>query len=690
MNNEITRREFAQVLGAGLMIVIGTAPVMGQARPGRGGGRRGGSSSASRIHVGTDGIITVFTGKVEMGQGSRAELTVSAAEELRVSPKQVQMLMGDTSLVPNDGVTAGSQTTPSTVPTVRRSAAAAREVLVALACKRLGVEKSAVQVADGKIVHPASGRSISYAELAKNEDIPAAFAGGGDGVSITAVKEWKVMGASVNRPNRQSLVTGEHRFPSDIVQPAMLHGKILRAPTYGARLKSIDLAPAKAMDGVVAVQDGEFVAVAAPTKFLAEQALAAIAKTAQWEPAPHPSSKTIFAYLKQHARGGVPANPFADEMTKAAKALKAEYHVAYVQHAPMEPRAAMAEWKDGKLTVWAGTQNPFGHHSDLVRAFNLPNDNVRVIVPDFGCGFGGKHTGEASVEAARLAKAAGRAVSLVWTRAEEFTWAYFRPAAVIDIEASLDGNGKMTSWYFININSGGAAIDIPYQTGKKRTPFLGSDPPLRQGSYRALAATANNFARECFMDELATAAGADPLEFRLKHLDNPRLRAVLETAAKRFNWTEKSKKKDGKTGVGLACGTEKGSYVATCAEIAVDRDAGEIQVKRVCEVFECGAIVNPNNLWAQVAGCIIMGLGPALREEMKFEGGKMLNGSFADCQVPRMADVPELDIELLNRPDIEPIGGGETPIIGIAPAIANALFHAIGVRCRSMPVRVPA
>jgi len=416
--------------------------------------------------------------------------------------------------------------------------------------------------------------------------------------------------------------------------------------------------------------------------------LRAVAETAKWESAPHPSSRDIFDYLRQGVRGGVPKNPHSEELAQAARKLQATYHVAYVQHAPMETRVALAEWNEGKLTVWTGTQAPFGYHNELVRTFRLPNEEVRVIVPDFGGGFGGKHTAEAAIEAARLAQAAGKPVLLRWTREEEFTWAYFRPAAVIDAEASLDASGKLTSWYFININSGGAAVDTPYRAGKASSRFVGSNPPLRQGSYRTLAATANNFARECFMDELAAAAGADPLDFRLAHLDNPRLRAVLEEAAKRFNWRERVKQKQPNFGVGLACGTEKGSYVAGCVEIAIDRAQGQIAVRRVGEVFECGAVVNPDNLMAQVQGCIIMGLGPALREEMRFSDGKMRNAAFSAYPVPRFSDVPELDIHLLNRPDLPSVGGGETPIIAIAPAIANAVFHATGRRIRRMPIGV--
>jgi len=309
-------------------------------------------------------------------------------------------------------------------------------------------------------------------------------------------------------------------------------------------------------------------------------------------------------------------------------------------------------------------------------------------VPDTGGAFGGKHTGEVAVEAARLAKAAGKQVSLKWTRREEFTWAYFRPAAVIDAEATLDDSGQLTSWYFININSGGSAVDSPYRTGKELCRSVRSEPPLRQGSYRALAATANNFARESFMDELAAAAGADPLEFRLAHLPSGRLRDVLEAAARHFNWRVRVKQKRSDVGVGLACGTEKGSYVAACIEVETDRKQQKIIPRHVCEVFECGAVINPDNLRAQVEGAIIMGLGPALREEMQFAGGKMENASFATYEVPRFHDLPTFDLHQLNRTDLPSAGAGETPIMAIAPAIGNAVFQAVGVRLRAMPMRL--
>ena len=687
----LSRRSFVKVLGAGLLIAV-TIPALAQEEAARRGGGGGGGARnlGARIHIGKDGTITVLTGKVEGGQGARAELSQAAAEELGVPLSSVQMLMADTGAVPDDGGTYGSMTTPRTVPLVRRGAAAARNLLAEFASLQWKVERNTVGMRDGKIFDAAGKRSLTYGDLANSDAAAKLFEQAiPPDVELTSVKEWKVLGVPALRPNGRDIATGAHKFPSDIARPGMIYAKILRAPAYGAKLVSIDLTPAKAMKDVVVVQDDQFVGVAAPNSSRAEDALKKIFDTAKWETVPQPSSKELFDYLKQNAQGGVPANPYADEPA-GAKTARQTYHVPYIQHAPLEPRAAVAEWSGGKLTVWTGSQNPFAVRSELARAFHLPPENVRVVIPDFGGGFGGKHSGECAVEAARLAKAADKPVSLRWTREEEFTWAYFRPAAVIQAEASLDAQGKIATWHFININSGAQGVDTPYTVGKKNCHYVASKPPLRHGSYRGLAATANNFAREVFMDEVAAVAGVDPLEFRLAHLENPRLRAVLERAAKEFDWPARVKKKKSDFGVGLACGMEKGSFVAACVEVEIDRKENKIKVTRVCQAFECGKILNPANLLAQVQGGIIMGLGAALREEMQFENGQITNASFRKYQVPRFDDVPELDVHLLDRPDLPSAGAGETPIIVIAPAVANAVFRATGKSVNALPVRLAA
>jgi isoquinoline 1-oxidoreductase len=332
--------------------------------------------------------------------------------------------------------------------------------------------------------------------------------------------------------------------------------------------------------------------------------------------------------------------------------------------------------------VWTGTQNPVRVRDNLAQAFGLDRQAVRVIVPDTGSAYGGKHTNDATIEAARLAKAAGKPVKLVWTREEEFTWAYFRPAGVIEVNAGIDKNGVLTAWDFHNYNSGGAGIETPYEVGRKAIRFHPVESPLRQGSYRALAATANHFARESHMDEIAAALGKDPLEFRLKNLKDPRLTAVFRAAAEKFGWG--GKPASGR-GFGIAGAVEKGGYVATCAEVEVDASR-RVRIVRLVTAFECGPIVNPDGLRNQVEGCVIQGLGGALFEAVKFGNGKIANPHFSQYRVPRFPDVPPLELVLLDRKDLPTAGAGETPILGVAPAIGNAIFAASRVRLTSLPM----
>ncbi len=642
---ELDRREF---LGAGLLLTL-FIPLEAAAQ---------GSGIEARLHLGEDGTITVLSGKIEEGQGARAEIAMAAAEELGVPLEAVRVVLGDTARVPNDGGTWGSATTPRTLPAVRRACAAAHSIL-----KQSG-HKTYVDLAK-------SGGKIAG-------NLPAE-------VTLKPVAGWRILGRSQPRPDGEGLVTGAHKFPSDIRRPGMLYGAVLRPPGYGAKLESVDLAPARKLAGVVAVRDGEFAGCAAPSSFEARQAIETLATTARWTRSESAiSTENLFEHLRRN-QGRVRDNLKGSPATQPGRRVKAEYHCAYIQHAPMEPRAAVAEWEDGRLTVWTGTSNPFGVRDTLARAFSLNPGLVRVIVPDFGGGFGGKHTGEAAIEAARLAREAGKPVSLRWTRAEEFAWAYFRPAALIETEAAL-GGGAITAWDFANYNSGAAALESPYRHEHARHRYIECESPLRPGSYRALASTANNFAREAFMDELAAEAGRDPLDFRLAHLENPRIRAVLEAAAERFGWRKRVAEKRPGRGVGLACGTEKNSVVAACVEIEVDAKTGAPRLLEIVQAYECGKSLNPANLRQQVEGCILMGLGAALREQIEFAAGRVTNGSFARYRVPRFADVPKIDVVLLDRPDLDPAGAGETPIIAVAPAMANAIHHATGRRARSLPL----
>ena len=401
----------------------------------------------------------------------------------------------------------------------------------------------------------------------------------------------------------------------------MLYGSILRPPSYEATLTDIDMGAVKSIPGATGVRDGAFVGCVAALPSTRAKRLKRYGYC-QWAEKDHPSSSTLFEHLKRTAKadgGGGRGRPkvtgdVEKTLATAERKLQATYTAAYIQHAPMEPRAAVAEWQDGKLKGLDGNEKPLLGPADARTDVSYSRANVRTIVPDMGGGFGGKHTGEAAIEAARLAREVSKPVSLRWTRAEEFTWAYCRPAALIEIDAALDQEKRILAWDFVNYNSGASAIDTPYKAQNARVRYVPSDSPLRQGSYRALASTANNFARECFTDELAEAAGMDPLAFRLANLDDPRIVVVLKAAAAKFGWEQRSKQKHSNRAVGLACGTETNSVVAACVEVEVDPSSGAPRLLEICQAYECGAILNPANLKAQIEGSIIMGLGGALRE----------------------------------------------------------------------------
>jgi len=684
------RRDFFKIFGAGLAVfaVARNVSAMQETAPGPHGyhNEELPKEIGAWLHIGEDGTVTGFVGKAEIGQNVRTALAQTIADELGVEFASVRMVLADTALTPFDAGTFGSRTTPTITPQLRKVSAAARDLLVAKAAKQWNVPVDKLVAGDGKVTDPATGRSLRYAELAR-EDIGTQKPPAED--PIKPASQWTVAGKPVPKVDAREFVTGGHRYSTDLRPEGMLYGKILRPPSFGATLVSYDDSATKALKDVVLVRDGDFVGAAAPTVAAAQAALASL--RVQWKEVPQISEQEIYSYLKKNAQPSKEPRfrqvkgSVEEGLTAAAHKLDASYTVAYIAHAPLEPRAAVAQWTDGKLTVWMGTQRPFAVRDDLADIFRVPEKNVRVIVPDTGSAYGGKHTSDAGLEAARLARAAGgRPVKLVWTREEEFTWAYFRPAGVIEVKSGIAADGKLTAWEFHNYHSGMSGIDTPYVVANQLTEYHQVPLVLRSGSYRGLAATANHFARETHMDSLANAAGVDPLEFRLKNLSEPRMRAVLETGAKAFGWP-RQKTEEGQ-GFGVAAGSEKGSYVATFAEIFVDRKKNTVTVKKLVEVFECGAIVNPDGLRNQVVGAMIQGLGGALFESIQFEKGRISNARFSSYRVPRFKDVPEIEAILLDRTDIPSAGAGETPIMAVAPAIGNAFHDATKVRLTKLPL----
>jgi isoquinoline 1-oxidoreductase len=668
---EVERRDFMRIfaaLGGGLLVVASVPRVEAQ-ESGRGAQNRAVPRDvAGWLHIDEKGQVTAYTGKTEIGQNVRTSLAQAIADDLRVPLARVTMTMADTDVVPYDQGTFGSQSTPRMAPQLSRAAATAREMLIDRAAALWTADRNTLAARDGKVV-AAGGRSVTYGELTKGQqltgEIPAE-------IPVTRASEWTVRGVALKKVNGREFVTGSHAYTPDVVRPRLQFGRVIRPSGYAGTLLSVDDAPARAIPGVTVVRDGEFLGVVASSERAAARAAAAVRVDWKLREA-DPTSATVYDHLKKTAReeGGrnsaTTSGDPAAARAAAAKTFDASYRIPYIAHVPLEPRAAVAEWIDGKLTVWCGTQRPFGVRAELAAAFRVPEERVRVIVPDTGSAYGGKHSGEHAIEAARLAKAAGTPVKLVWSRAEEFSFGYARPAGVIDIKAATGPDGRLVAWEFDNWNSGASAIRTPYDVPNQRIQFHASDSPLKQGSYRGLAATANHYAREMHMDAIARALGIDAVDFRLKHLKDDRMRAVLTEAAKKIGWPKPSA---ARRSLGIACGTEKGSYVATAAELS--KAAAGFSVERLVVVFECGAIVNPDGLNNQVSGAVVQGLGGALFEALEFRGGALTNGTMEQYRVPRFKDVPPIDVVLLDRRDLPSAGAGETPIVCVAPAIGSA------------------
>jgi nicotinate dehydrogenase subunit B len=686
---------FADAMPEGLLTVVADS---GDA-PGFGG------PDDAWVHVGADGSITAFTGKVEAGQGTRTALALLVAEELAVPPDLVALAMADTDVSPFDLGTFGSRSMPHAAPPLRTAAAAAFRVLTQVAAERFGLPAADLTAGDGMIAGPDGAPSASYGELVAGqrrvEHVPA-------DAPVTPATAWRrAAGRPARAAGAPAAVTGGKSFPSDLRLDGMLHGRVLHPPAAGVTLRHADTAAAAALTGVTVVTDESLTGVVAPDERTACAAIAAIGAdwTEQDEPAPGPDD--LAAYLRDHlvpgeGRGAAFLSRTGDPdaaLDTGAVRFAATYHAAYVAHVPLEPRAALACWNGDQLTVWTATSTPFRARQELAAELGVDEAGVHVIVPDYGGGFGGKHGSAVALEAARLARAARRPVKVQWSRADEFRAGYLRPAAVIDVASSADAAGELQAWSFTDINAGAIGLATPYRVPHQLLRYQPAAAPLAQGSYRALAATANNFARESHMDELADALGVDPVVFRLRHLDDERLAAVLAAAAAEVGWPDSDAGdaggagEPGRTGTGIAIGTEKGGRVATAARVQV-ADDGTLTIRSLVTAVDCGAIVHPDGLVNQVEGAVVMGLGPALFEQIDFAGGRILNASMTDYRVPRLADVPaDLRVVLLDRPDEPSAGGGETPIIAVAPAIANAVFRACGVRLRSMPLvpdgRVP-
>ncbi len=674
------RREYFEILGPGLVAVLPPR------RPG-GSGPDGWSppTGGAWVHVGEDGRIRGFSGKVEVGQGTRTALALVAAEELHVAPNRVEIVMGDTDLCPWDIGTFGSRSMPDAAPALAAAAAGAREGLLDLASRALRRPPAELELEDGTVRARGTEERRTFSELVRGGSRRVSVP---PGTPVAPARSWTRAGKPTVDLGAESVVTGRRLFVSDLVRPGMAHGAILWPPSYGARLAEVRSDTTAALPGATLVREGDFVGAVAGSPAEARAALRSVAVS--WTRSTEPGEREIEAYLRSHPAEGdawdldqEEAGNVDEALGRASFRLEATYRTAYLAHVPLEPHCAVAEWEGPRLTVWVGTQTPFRLRARIAEVLEMPEDDVRVIVPFTGSGFGGKHGTDVALGAARLARAARRPVRVAFDREEEFRHAYFRPMSVMDVRAGIDRDGRLVAWAFVNVNGGAAALFPPYRVADRKVGNVLSRSPLPQGSYRALAANANNFARESAIDELAVALGIDPLELRERNLEDERLRVVLRRATARAGWA--GRRSGAGHGHGLAVGLEKNARVATVAEVTVSGDR-RLHVDRLVTALEAGAMVNPDNLRSQVEGAQVMALGGALFEAVRFDRGVVLNPRLSQYRVPRFSDLPRIEVELVDAPDRPSSGAGETPMIAVAPALANAIFDASGVRLRSLPL----
>jgi nicotinate dehydrogenase subunit B len=688
----VSRREFLKILGGGILICISSENIFALQERGRRFGQEEPLDFNAYLHIAEDGQVSCFTGKIEMGQGIVTSLAQMLAEELEVPLGSVKMVMGDTDLCPWDMGTFGSRSTKFFGPLLRQAAAEAREVLIQLASEHLKLPPNRLKTQAGYVIEGNNpDNKVSYASLTKGKKIEKRLEGK---PPLKPLSEYEICGEPFERMDAREKVTGRAEFAGDIRLPDMLYAKILRPPAHRAKLKSVDVSAARSIKGAQVVKEDDLIAVLHPTPDGAEKALGKI--IAQFDiPDERLDNQNIFEHLVKVApEGNIVDQKGELEKGKALASFtfKETYLNKYVAHAPLEPHTALAKVVEDKATLWVSTQRPFGDKDTVAQALGIPAENVRVIPPFVGGGFGGKTRNQQAVEAARLAKLVGKPVQVAWTRKEEFFYDTFQPAAVIKIKSGIDKKGKVVFWDYTIFHAGERTshvfYDIPHHLVTMRGGWgrgATEAHPFRVGAWRGPGSNTNTYARESHIDIMAAKAGIDPLEFRLRNLEeNPRMRRVLKAAAERFN--RKIAKAPSGRGFGISCVDYLGTYVATMAEVEVDRKAGKIQVKRVVCAQDMGEVINPEGARIQIEGCVTMGLGYTLSEEIHFKGGQVLDTNFDTYELPRFSWVPKIETVLVRNPDLPPQGCGEPAITNMGSVVANAVYDATGIRMVELPM----
>jgi CO/xanthine dehydrogenase Mo-binding subunit len=677
------------------------------------------------IRINADGTATVFTGKVELGQGILTTLKQIVAEELDLPLGRIRLISGDTGQTPDEGQTAGSQSVENSGTALRLAGAEVRAILLDLAAKRLGVSAEQLAVADGVIAAP-DGRQMSYGDLVTDLELNREASAK---VAPKPPAKYKIVGKSVARSDIPAKVTGGMSFVQDIRLPGTLHGRVVRPPRYGSTLDGVDEGAVRAMPGIVTVvRDGSFLGVIAEREEQAIKAREALRKSAKWTLGPElPDPARLFDVLKSLPSKDATIGVKQGSVPADARRFEAVYTKPYMSHASIGPSCAVAEFKDGKVTVWTHSQGVFPLRAELAKTLKLPPAAIRCVhIEGSGC-YGHNGADDVAADAALLARAVpGRPVRLQWMRDDEFGWEPYGPAMMMRAKAALGSDGKIADWeYEVWSNShstrpqstngtnvlaawylaepqkmgpptsppqpagGGDRNAIPlYEFPSQRViHHFVQDMPIRVSALRTLGAYANVFALESFMDELAAAAGADPVAFRLAHMKDPRARAVIEAVAKKAAWKE-GEKGDGTRGRGIGFAKYKNlaCYVAVVAEVEVDRGNGTVRVPRTWAAVDSGLIINPDGLINQIEGGIVQSVSWTLKEEVRFDPGGILTRDWASYPILTMPESPAVEIELINRPGERPLGAGEGSQGPAVAAVANAFAHATGKRIRDLPL----
>ncbi|MCX5645155.1 MAG: molybdopterin-dependent oxidoreductase [Phycisphaerae bacterium] len=686
----LSRRELLKTIGGGIIIFfcVGDSSVLEAQRR---GGRGYPDDFNTYLKIGPDGRIACYTGKIEMGQGIITSLGQMLADEVDVSLESVDMVMGDTSVCPWDMGTFGSMSTRFFGPPLRAAGAEARRVLLELAAEQLKVPQDRLVAENGVIYDKEQkDKRVTYGDLAKGKTIARRAK---EKPSLKSPSEFKVMNKSFTRRDSAEKVTGKAKYAGDIRLPGMLYAKLLRPPAHGAKLKNVDTAAAEKIEGVTVVHEDDLVAVLHKNPDQAAEALSKV--TAEFDPSPlKVDDQTIFDHLLKNAGNsnvGAHGGNLEEGQKQAEIIVEQTYLDGYKAHAAMETHTALAQVEGNKVTVWISTQTPFPAKDQIAKALSFDADNVRVITPFVGGGFGGKSAGQQAIEAAKLSKATGKPVQVCWSREEEFFYDTFRPAAVVKIKSGLTKEGKAVLWdynvYYAGERGAPQFYDIPHH----RTTSVGggfgggaSPHPFATGAWRAPGNNTNCFARESQIDIMAAKAKMDPIEFRLKNLKDERAIRVLKAAAEKFDW--KPAPSPSGRGLGVAVGTDSDTFVAQIAEVQVDKRTGRVQVKRVLCAQDMGLVINPEGATIQVEGCITMGLGYTLTEDIHFKGGMILDRNFDTYELPRFSSLPKIETVLLDLKNEPAHGGGEPAIIIVGAVVANAIHDATGARLLQLPL----